>query len=224
MMKPWYKKCWGIILIVIAVFLLAFILSFSWAVYKRVKEIRDEQFTEMRNTYLQELAPAYSPRLGSFEPSLTIVEFSDFQCPFCAQASPTVKRIVAEYGGLVQFVYRHMPIDELHPDAWSASVASTCAAEQNSFWEYHDRLFVEQSNLGKDNLFAIAQSMDFDMDNFTRCYNSEKYGYQVRKDMNDGAELGIKGTPTFFANGEVLSGVLSFDQWRIILDAFLLNE
>jgi len=223
-MNAWYKKWWGILIIVIGIFLVGFILSFSWAVYERVSEIRDQQFSEVHTEYLQSLAPNYSPRLGSVEPILTIVEFSDFQCPFCAQSAPTIKRIMAEYGGFIQFVYRHMPIDQLHPDAWSASIASTCANEQNAFWEYHDKLFTEQGDFSKDNLFAIAQSMSFDMGQFKTCYDSEKYGYQVRRDMNDRAELGAAGPPTFFANGEIISGVLSFDQWKILLDAFLLNE
>ena len=223
-MRPWYKKWWGVLLIALGIFLIAFILSFSWAVYERVQDIRDEQFEDIAADYLQGLAPAYSPRLGADTPILTIVEFSDFQCPFCAQAAPIIKRVLKEYGGLVQFVYRHMPISEIHADAWNAAIASTCADEQNAFWEYHDRLFAEQNNLSKDNLFAIASDVGFGIDNFTQCYNSEKYGYQVRKDMNDGAELGIEGTPTFFVNGEMLSGVLTFDQWKIILDAFLLNK
>jgi len=222
-MKLWYKKWWGILIILLGILLLAFILSFSWAVYKKVQDIRNGQFVDMQDEYLQSLAPAYSPRSGTTQPTLTIVEFSDFQCPFCAQAEPIMKRVLAEYGGFVQFVYRHMPIDELHANAWGAAIASTCANEQNAFWEYHDRLFQQQDYLEKKDLLALAEELNFNMDTFNSCYNSEKYGYQVRRDMNDGAELGIEGTPTFFVNGEMLSGVLSFDQWKIILDAFLLK-
>ncbi|MFW0862590.1 MAG: DsbA family protein [Candidatus Komeilibacteria bacterium] len=223
-MKPWYKKWWGVLIIFLGIFLLASILSFSWAVYERVQELRDEQFVSLRQDYLEGLAPGYSPRLGSENPVLTIVEFSDFQCPFCAESAPIMKQIMNEYGGLVQFVYRHMPVDSLHPDAWNASLASTCADEQNAFWTYHDKLFTEQDNLSKDNLFAIAENLGMNMDQFKKCFDSEKYASQVRRDMNDGAELEIEGTPTFFANGEMLSGVLRYDQWKIILDAFLLNE
>ena len=223
-MQPWYKKWWGITLIVLSVSLLALILSFSLAVYERTIEIRDQNFVQVQNDYLEKLAPEYSPRLGGDEAVVTIVEFSDFQCPFCAQSAPTIKRIINEYSGLVQFVYRHMPIDELHSDAWNAALASTCANEQNGFWVYHDEIFAKQSNLNKDSLFNIAIEQGFDMADFRSCFDSEKYAYQVRKDMNDGAEFGIAGTPTFYANGEMLSGVLTFNQWKIILDAFLLGE
>ncbi len=223
-MRPWYKKWWGMLIIALAIFVLALVLSFSWAVYKRVQEIRDEQFVNMQQDYLENLAPGYSPRLGTDTPALRIVEFSDFQCPFCAQSAPIMKQVVEYYSGLIQYVYRHMPIDELHPDAWNASLASTCADEQNSFWTYHDEIFANQDNLSKDNLFALAQNMSLDMDQFKSCFDSEKYAYQVRRDMNDGAELDIEGTPTFFVNGEMLSGVLSLDQWKVILDAFLLSE
>jgi protein-disulfide isomerase len=223
-MKPWYKKWWGIILIILGVFLLAFILSFSWAVYSRVSEIRNEQFTQAQQGYLESLVPAYSPKQGPDNAAITIVEFSDFECPFCAQSMPILEDVLQEYSGLVRFVYRHMPIDELHPNAWKASIASTCANEQDAFWSYHDRLFLEQNDLSKTNLFTIAENMNFDMSAFTNCFDSEKYSYQVRKDMNDGAELGLEGTPTFYINGELVSGVLNFDQWKIILDAFLLKE
>lgn len=223
-MKPWYKKWWGVLIIVLAVFLLAFVLSFSLAVYKRVQELRNEQFVSVQKDYLESLAPGYSPRLGTANPALTIVEFSDFECPFCAQSAPIIKQVLNEYGGFVQYVYRHMPIDSLHPNAWNAAIASTCADEQNAFWNYHDKLFTEQDNLSKDNLFIMAENLRMDMDQFKKCYDSEKYASQVRRDMNDGAELEIEGTPTFFVNGEMLSGVLKFDQWKVLLDAFLLNE
>jgi len=204
--------------------LLAFILSFALAVRNRVKEIRAEQNVKIRQDYLERLAPKDSPRQGSVTPALTIVEFADFDCPYCAKTLPTIERILAEYGGLVQYVYRYMPIAELHPESWSASLAATCANEQGMFWQYHDKLFSEQDNFTKENLFTWAKELGLKMDDFTNCYDSEEYGWQVRRDMSDGADIEIEGTPTFFLNGERLSGALSYDKWKILLDALLMNK
>ena len=220
----WYKKWWGILIIVFLIFLLAFILSFAWAVHNRVQKIRAEQNVKIMQNYLERLAPKDSPKKGSVTPALTIVEFADFECSYCAKVLPTMDRIIAEYGGLVQLVYRYVPITELYPDSWSASLAATCANEQDMFWQYHDKLFSEQGNFTHENLFIWANEVGLEINEFTNCYDSEEYAWQVRRDMNDSADLEIEGTPTFFLNGERLSGALSYDKWKILLDALLLNK
>ncbi|MCR4280083.1 MAG: DsbA family protein [Candidatus Komeilibacteria bacterium] len=222
--KPWYRTTGGLVAIILGLLGLAFLISFSFAVYKNLKNIKAEglPMTEEQLQRLETLVSEEAPLFGLSDAPLQIVEFSDFQCPFCRQANPIVMEIVNQYGGLVNLRYRHFPIADSHPYAFVSAIASTCAQEQGKFWQYHDLLFAHQEQLSqKDLYYTLARQAGLEQSAFRECFTSEKYGYRVRKDLSDGLDLGVIGTPTFFVNGTILSGVISREQWDTIINAYI---
>jgi protein-disulfide isomerase len=142
---------------------------------------------------------------------VTLVEFSDFQCPFCARFAPTLERILDAYPGQVRLVYRHMPIPSLHPHAQRAAEASLCADEQGAFWEMHDAMFADQRALGADDLKRTARSLGLVGARFDECLDAGVYTERVSADTRVGHELGIQGTPALFINGRFLSGAQPYE-------------
>ncbi len=151
---------------------------------------------------------AYDPaRLrGSATAPVIIVEFSDFQCPYCRQVQPTLKNLLAKYEGRVSVAYRDLPLREIHPQAQLAAEASRCAGEQGKFWEYHDLLFTNPDKLNRDGLVEQARSLKLDEKQFDSCLSNGKYKAQVEQDLQEGMRAGVTGTPGFFINGVLLSG------------------
>src|SRR5262249_55049877 len=134
-----------------------------------------------------------------------IVEFSDYQCPYCRQVEPVVKDLLAKYGDKVSVAYRDFPLKDIHPQAQMAAEASRCAGEQGKFWEYHDLLFTA-SKLERDALLEYARMAKLDDKRFDSCLAGGKYRAHVENDLRDGMQVGITGTPAFFINGIVLIG------------------
>lgn len=147
-----------------------------------------------------------APTLGKKDAPVTVVEFSDFQCPFCYQFAPTLKRINSEFGDKVQVVYRQLPIVTIHPFAFKAAEASLCAQEQEKFWQMHDAMFADQKKLGVADLKATARRLGMDSEKFNTCLDTGKFTEQVQKDMIEGNRYGITGTPAVFVNGIHLEG------------------
>lgn len=144
---------------------------------------------------------------GSSKPAVRVVEFLDFQCPYCKQAVPTVAALIKQYeGAAVQFSFRHFPIESTHPVAFDASLASLCAKEQNLFMPYHDILYEHQNQITPENLPVFAAAVNLDMERYARCMAGRRYASTIRKDQSDGVSLGILGTPTFFINGIKVEG------------------
>ncbi|MFP2960145.1 thioredoxin domain-containing protein [Myxococcus sp. 1LA] len=151
---------------------------------------------------------------------VTIVEFSDFQCPFCSRANPALAQVQQEYGDKVRIVFRHFPLD-FHKEAPKASEASLCAGDQGKFWEMHDALFANQQALGVDALKKHAADLKLDTAKFNACLDSGEKGAIVQKDLAEGKQAGVTGTPAFFINGILLSGAQPFDEFKSIIDAEL---
>lgn len=164
-----------------------------------------------------------APIWGSETAKVTIVEFSDFECFYCARFySETYGRLKAEFGDQVRFAYKHFPISFAHPQAESAAMASVCANEQGKFWEYHDLLFPNQANLGRDALVSYAQKAGVsNMEQFTQCVDSQKYAATVQADLAQGEKLGVTGTPTFFINGRPLVGAQPYDVFAFAIEQAL---
>jgi protein-disulfide isomerase len=161
------------------------------------------------------------PWAGSRDAKVIIVEFSDFQCPFCSRALPTVRQIKETYGNSVLFVYRDFPLSSIHPQAEKAAEAAQCAYEQDKFWEYHDLLFERQSewaNVGVSKFKEYAADLGLDTDQFDGCLNSGKYANEVTSDLEAGQYLGVTGTPTFFINGKTIVGAQPFSVFQGIID------
>jgi len=143
---------------------------------------------------------------GNPKAKLVIVEFSDFQCPFCGQVEATLKNVLAKYEGKVALAFRDMPITQIHPFAQGAAEAARCAGEQGKFWEYHDLLFSDQNGLDRNGLIAKAAKLQLDAKQFDSCISSEKYKAQIQQDSQEGLRVGVSGTPGFFINGVFMSG------------------
>ena len=143
---------------------------------------------------------------GSPQAPVIIVEFSDFQCPFCRQVQPALKNLLAKYEGRVSLAYRDFPLREIHAQAQLAAEASRCAGEQGKFWEYHDLLFATPDKLNRDGLVEHARSLKLDEKQFDSCLSSAKYKAKIEEDLQDGIRAGVNGTPGFFINGSLLSG------------------
>jgi len=165
----------------------------------------------------QLIAEADRPAKGPANAAVEIIEFSDFQCPFCLNAFPTVNQVLRTYGDKIRFVYRHYPLAN-HPRARPAAEASQCAHEQGKFWEYHDRLFGNQALLSDSDLKQHAVALGLDAGQFNTCYDSQKYKADVDTDIRAGDEAGVSGTPAFFINGRMLSGAQPFEAFQSIID------
>ena len=147
-----------------------------------------------------------APARGAATAPVTIVEFSDFLCPFCKRVQATLDEIARRYGDKVRFVFRNFPIEQLHPGAQRAAEAARCAGEQGKFWPYHDVLFGKPARPGHEDLVAYAGEVGLDAQSFSSCLRSGKYAEAVQKDVNAGKQLGINGTPAFFVNGRAVVG------------------
>ena len=165
----------------------------------------------------QKIATANSPAKGPANAPIELVEFSDFQCPFCLNARPTVTKVLDTYGDQIKFVHRHFPLPN-HPNAWPAAEASECAAEQGQFWPYHDRLFANSTKLTDADLKQAAAELGMNSGRFNDCVDSHKYKAKVDADLKAGTEAGINGTPAFFINGRMISGAQPFDTFKRIID------
>lgn len=164
---------------------------------------------------------------GDFNAPITLVEYSDTECPFCKRFHPTVKQLLDEYPGKVRWVYRHFPLTQIHPKAPREAEATECAGEQGKFWEYIDRLFeVTPANNGLDDaeLPKIAQHVGLDVAKFTSCLESGKYAKKVQADTQDAINSGGRGTPysvIIDANGETtpVSGAVPYENLKSLIDS-----
>lgn len=153
-----------------------------------------------------DVAAADNPAKGPENAPVTIIEFSDFQCPACRQAESKLPDLLKQYDGKVRFVYRDYPLTK-HQDAFGAALAANCALQQGKYWEMHDLLFSSQTQgLKEDNLKTYAESLKLDMSKFDACRKDPKVSEEVHKDMQAGDDAGVNATPTFFVNGRMISG------------------
>ena len=152
------------------------------------------------------------PSRGNEQAPVTIVEFSDFQCPYCRDFTSTLDRVMKEFPSDVRVVFRQLPLNDIHPMAQKAAEASLCAKAQNKFWELHDLMFKDQTNLNVENLKAKAPGLGLDAAAFNSCLDSGKYAQEVDRDIREGARLGADGTPSIFINGRFLSGSRPYDE------------
>jgi protein-disulfide isomerase len=164
------------------------------------------------------------PSIGSASAPVTLVEFSDFQCPFCQRVAPTLKQVKDKYGDKVRVVWKDFPLTQIHPQAFKAGEAAHCAADQGKFWEYHDRLFANQQALQPNDLKKHAADLGLDATAFASCLDTSKYGERVRDGVAEGSRLGVNSTPTIYINGRVLSGAQPFETFVSLIDEELAKK
>ena len=158
------------------------------------------------------------PSIGAASAPVTLIEFSDFQCPFCQRVAPTLKQVQQAYGDKVRIVWKDFPLTQIHPQAFKAGEAAHCAGDQGKFWEYHDRLFANQQLLQPADLKKHAADLGLDGAAFGACLDTSKYGERVRDGVAEGTRLGINSTPTVYINGRVLAGAQPYETFAAIID------
>lgn len=164
------------------------------------------------------------PSLGPADAPITLVEFADFQCPYCRQwEQQTYQPLLEKYKGKIRFVYRDFPLTQIHPNAQPAAEAAQCANEQGKFWDFHDKLFSSE-NLGDDVYKQYAQELGLDMTKFDECYTSHKYAQAITDDANFAINLGVNSTPTFFINGLAIIGAQPLSSFTSVIDKELAGE
>ncbi len=191
--------------------------------------LKNENYSKAKNEYVEKLKKEYGvsvsleplrmkvdgagrPAKGAADAPVTMIEFSDFQCPYCANLSRTLHQVLDVFGKEVLLVYRQFPLTQLHPNAQEAAEASLCADEQGRFWQMHDLMFQDQRQLKAEDLKADATKLNLDSTNFGQCLDSHRYAGKIKEDVREGSSLGVSGTPAVFINGRMLAGAQSYDE------------
>ncbi|UYN90564.1 MAG: DsbA family protein [Anaerolineales bacterium] len=165
------------------------------------------------------------PVFGPADAPITIVEFADFQCPYCVRHfEQTYPLILEQYGEQVRFVFKNYPLRSIHPDADAAAQAAECAQEQGMFWEYHDLLFGGALGLGREAYAGYADQLGLDTDALLACLDEGRYAESVERDYALGQQLGVSSTPTFFINGIAMVGAYPIDAFQTVIDFELGNS
>ncbi|MBL8063452.1 MAG: DsbA family protein [Anaerolineales bacterium] len=164
------------------------------------------------------------PSLGPDDAPITIVEFSDFQCPYCRRFhEQTYQALLDAYPGQIRFVYRNLPLTSIHPDAMPSAIASLCANDQNAYWDYHGKLFSSET-LDRTTFVQYAADLSLNVDEFTACLDSGKHDDFIQQDMDFALNLGVQSTPTFFVNGLAVVGAQPLTTFQQIIDKELAGE
>jgi protein-disulfide isomerase len=165
-----------------------------------------------------DVAVAGAPVRGASDARVTVVEFSDFECPFCKRATGTMTSLLEKYSGKIKLVYRDFPLESIHPLARRAAEAARCARDGGKFWEYHDVLFAESPKLAPDDLKRYAVQVGLDAGKFDACLSSGTHSADVQSDIDEGQRLGITATPVFFINGRSVRGAQPAETFARVID------
>lgn len=164
-----------------------------------------------------------SPSMGPAEAAVTVVEFSDYQCPACRQAHETVLKVREMFKDRIKWVFKDFPLKK-HKDSRRAAEAAHCAADQNKFWDFQNVLYSSSGELNDDRLVQIAQDLGLDKDRFSQCLNDGKYKAAVEKDIEEALKAGVDSTPVFVFNGKMMVGALPEDQFKTIIEEELARD
>lgn len=217
-----YLKSWFIIILILLLAGLLFSILFLFDVVNQVdlfrlsgKENLAEEVESISDD--SDIIIAYSedaPWRGNQNAKVKVVEFADFQCPFCRESYSILNQVIDEHPNDIYLEYRHFALNQFSRDIAEASL---CADEQGRFWEYHDLLFANQSILDDTMLTNFASRLALDQDQFIECITNRRYASQVSKDFNDALGFGVLATPTFFINGHKVQGVIPKEIWEKVL-------
>jgi protein-disulfide isomerase len=205
-----------------------------------IYHLREGMVEERKEAYVEELQKKYKTKValqppvvdvgtggrpargGGTNAPIIMIEFSDYECPFCKRADVTVKEVMKTYGDKVRLVHRDFPLS-FHAHALPAAEAARCAEAQGKFWEYHDKLFASQ-DLSPEKLQALATEVGLDRAKFDQCVAKQQFKDGIDKDIADGTEAGVTGTPAFFINGHMLSGAQPFAKFKEVIDEELARK
>lgn len=217
------------------------LLAFGYFVYELSQTISDQTNQDIANSVVNDIQNRNAlnanagttqvdtavtdddPFFGSRDASVVIVEFGDFQCPYCKEVHPVVKSLQQRYGDRIFFQFRDFPIESSHPEATNAALAAGCALEQGTeaFWNYHDRLYQFQDDLGSDLYPILAERIGLNIAAFNSCLSDQTYFDEVEEDYTEGIDLGVRSTPTFFINGSRVPGAIPEATFFSIIDRLL---
>lgn len=211
--------------------------AFAWKVFSYYRQIKDGTidpgtYALSRPSTTQALAALVAnaqgsgtlateddPDRGDKDAAVTIVEFADFGCPYSKTESAVIHALAQQFPKDVHVIYRDFPIEDIHDGAELAAAAATCGDAQGVFWDFHDALF-RAPVLTEESVLAIAEDLDLDMTEFVDCVNDPDTTAEYEGDLADGYAAGVRGTPTFFVNGEMIEGAVPFDLFVKIVEAF----
>jgi len=223
-LKKWYKKPWRIFLVILLFIILVSLSTFGFYTYSLIKKIKSGEISfdeQWQNALLKpgsyEMENNSSPYAGASKPKLIIVEFADFNCPYCKASYPTVREISLKYKDSVKIIFRHYPV--INEDSIVLALASECANEQNKFWYMHDAFFQNSNPYG--NIGQIVSKTSLNANKFNECLESQKYLNKIKADFLAAQEANIKGTPTWFINGNKIEGEIPKETFFKIIDLFL---
>jgi protein-disulfide isomerase len=166
-----------------------------------------------------------NPSLGPADAAITIIEFSDYQCPYCRKWEQEAwPKIQAAYPGKIRLVYRDFPLYSIHPESEAAAIAADCAGDQQKYWEFHDLLFSDQLPLGQDSYIKYATQVKLNVDQFTECITAQKFKENVSSNYSYASNLGVNSTPTFFVNGIPMVGAQPFEAFQSLIDKELAGQ
>lgn len=211
--KNWSKTWWGVGLIFILSIFLIFLIAFGFYFFDLVKQNRYNIINPKNNISTQD-----NFWIGSANPKITIIEFSDFACPFSKNSYSNVREIGLKYKDQVKIIFKDYP---LHEESLSLAMASRCAGEQGLFWLMHDKLFQNQGIKTNQQLIELAKQISADNNKFTDCLTKQTYLLNIQKDFAEGAKLNISGTPTWFINDQKIEGDIPHDVFIKIIENLL---
>jgi protein-disulfide isomerase len=188
------------------------------AQFDYLEALREKYNADIEWEPMRESVEAIGPQLGPKIAPVTIIEFSDFQCPFCRRLAPTLRELVRRYPTQVRLVFRNMPLTAIHHAADRAAKAGACAAAQGRFWELHDLMFAEQSSLSPDALKEKARRLKLDSKVFDQCLDSDSTPKSVQIDQAAAERLGLSSTPSSFINGRFIAGSLPLYRWQEVIN------
>lgn len=212
----WYKRWWFILLALFFIYLLiGNLINYFSGGFIRLDKV--ERVSPEKLFANSEDDPAW----GAKNLPVQIVEFADFECPFSAESFPVIRETLFRYQDQISFVYRDFPDTEGHPNALRAAMAGQCALEQDKFWPLHDKFFINQDELDEASISRYALEIGLDMAKFSECLSTEKYKDEVLRDYQDGQDLEVIGTPTFFVNGYLVQGWQPLETFLKLVDLAL---
>ena len=179
---------------------------------------RIETYLKVPPLFRAEVPITGAPSKGPEYAPVTIVKFEDYQCPFCREVQPIFKELLSHYNGKIRLVHKDLPLDNIHSQARQAAEAARCADEQGKFWTYHDKLYASASTLSAEDVKNYARELGLNVGLFDRCFATGKHRAIVEKDISDGVQLGLTGTPTFFINGREISGAQPLETFITMID------
>ena len=224
--RKWNQKWWGVLLIIFLIVIAIIIIASSLYVFKLAKDMKSGKIQ-----YSETSGEVYSPTetregeakywLGAQEPDLVIVEWSDYNCPYCKQAFSVLKEVAQTYQSSVKIIHRDFPL--VSADSLTLALAARCAGEQGRFWAMNENLFNQQGNFQLTELPTLAQQVGVEKEQFLTCMEENRYVDEIRADLTDAKTLNITATPTYTVDDYKFDGFMSADQFKLLIEKYLTN-